>query len=103
MNLSASFRQIDPAIAFSISGRSPFLSRASPRSKPGIKPKGDALKRLAIAAPKLNAAMIRHVLYNTDCSPVGNAPMITSAVEAREYAANAEPRVRSENAVNSAR
>jgi hypothetical protein len=36
------------------------------RSNPGIKPSGDALKRLAVDVPRLNADMSRHALYNNN-------------------------------------
>jgi hypothetical protein len=66
------------------------------RSNPGINPNGEALKRLAVDVPRLNADMSRHALYSNDdlCGAIDS-----ETDDACKYELNAEPRVTNDTAV----
>jgi len=81
------------------------LSSDAPPSKLGINPKGEALKRLAMAAPSLNADENRHALYKTEDDDPSAFIMLLSPIDIEEewkYAPNADPSVINETAVYNA-
>lgn len=64
-------------IASSLLMTSVIVSLSRLASNDGMRPNGDALNRLAMAAPKLNAVVYKHALY-TDGFVVAEMSTLTS-------------------------